>query len=68
MLNIDVIKFETQDVVTSSIPETACYCGNNGCMIVTEYTGPQSSSYTTASHVGHDGKVCSDCRLKNAKP
>ena len=38
MLKIDVIKFETQDVVTTSIPTPgvdpaplSCNCGNDGC-------------------------------------
>ena len=64
MLKIDVIKFEAQDVVTTSIPETACYCGK-GCEIKEEYDNSQSYFYTTTIHVGHDGKVCSDCILKN---
>jgi hypothetical protein len=66
MLKIDVIKFEAQDVVTTSIPEPACYCGN-GCEIEVK-NGQQSSTYTVTVHVGHDGKVCSDCKLKNAQP
>lgn len=66
MLKIDVIKFEAQDVVTTSIPEPACYCGD-GCKIQVT-SGTFSSRYEVTVHVGHDGKVCSDCKLKNAKP
>ena len=32
MLKIDVIKFETQDVITTSTPAPVnCNCGNDGC-------------------------------------
>lgn len=50
MLKIDVIKFESQDVVTTSIPEpipVTCECVR-GCY------------YTASNHVIHGG--CNSCK------